>query len=372
MIFKNLRALCVLRGEKPVTTWDTYPSDYRATEVGAIVAAARAGESASLAGLSGSGKSNLLGYLANRVRPEQCRFVLVDCNRLGEFTSDSFFRLIRRALGGADDAIASDELGALDALIGRREFEWGSAVNLLLDRFDGVAAHATPALFNNLRALRDAHKYRLTYVAAARRPLRAHSELAELFYAHTVWLGTLSESDARWNVQRYADRKELQWARPVADALIELTRGYPSFLRAACEAYAGSAELTVAGLAAHPAVKARLDEFWSDNPTDEELRRSRLDNLPLLQALRPAVFDVNKLTAKEHLLLVYFQAHPDVVCEKDDLIRAVWPEDQILERGLRDDSLAQLVRRLREKIEPDASNPRHIHTVPGRGYRFTA
>ncbi|HLE30620.1 MAG TPA: helix-turn-helix domain-containing protein [Anaerolineales bacterium] len=39
-------------------------------------------------------------------------------------------------------------------------------------------------------------------------------------------------------------------------------------------------------------------------------------------------------------------------------------------RGVRDDSLAQLVRRLREKIEPDPANPRHIHTVPGRGYRF--
>jgi len=58
------------------------------------------------------------------------------------------------------------------------------------------------------------------------------------------------------------------------------------------------------------------------------------------------------------------------VCEKDDLIRAVWPEDRIYEQGIRDDSLAQLVRRLREKIEPDPSNPRYIQTIPGRGYRF--
>jgi DNA-binding response OmpR family regulator len=28
------------------------------------------------------------------------------------------------------------------------------------------------------------------------------------------------------------------------------------------------------------------------------------------------------------------------------------------------------VRRLREKIEPDAAKPRYVHTVPGRGYRF--
>jgi len=42
----------------------------------------------------------------------------------------------------------------------------------------------------------------------------------------------------------------------------------------------------------------------------------------------------------------------------------------VLQRGIRDDSLAQLVRRLREKIEPDAAAPKHILTVPGRGYRF--
>jgi DNA-binding winged helix-turn-helix (wHTH) protein len=58
------------------------------------------------------------------------------------------------------------------------------------------------------------------------------------------------------------------------------------------------------------------------------------------------------------------------VCDKDDLIRAVWPEDRIFERGVRDDSLAQLVRRLREKVETNPSAPRRIQTVAGRGYRL--
>jgi hypothetical protein len=50
--------------------------------------------------------------------------------------------------------------------------------------------------------------------------------------------------------------------------------------------------------------------------------------LALLQIGRPASFDTSRLTAKEHLLLSYLQAHADGVCEKDDLIWAVWPEDQ--------------------------------------------
>jgi DNA-binding response OmpR family regulator len=81
-------------------------------------------------------------------------------------------------------------------------------------------------------------------------------------------------------------------------------------------------------------------------------------------------FDTSQFTAKEHQLFDYLFAHPDQVCTKDDLIRAVWSEDQIYEQGVRDDSLAQLVRRLRLKLEPDPSNPRYIHTLPGRGYLF--
>jgi DNA-binding winged helix-turn-helix (wHTH) protein len=104
-----------------------------------------------------------------------------------------------------------------------------------------------------------------------------------------------------------------------------------------------------------------------------------LEGNPLLAGGKPAVwipqrgvaaFDSSILTAKENLLLNYLRLHPGEVCEKDDLIRAVWPEDRIYEHGIRDDSLAQLVRRLREKIESDPSQPRFIHTVPGRGYRF--
>lgn len=69
-------------------------------------------------------------------------------------------------------------------------------------------------------------------------------------------------------------------------------------------------------------------------------------------------------------MLQVLRDRPGEVCDKDDLIRAVWPEDKVFESGVRDDSLAQLVRRLREKIEPDAGNPHYIQTVPGRGYRY--
>lgn len=353
------------------SVWDTYPTDYRAAEVRAILTATRAGESVSVAGLSGAGKSNLTGFLAQRHSTPAHPIILVDCNRLAEPTPAALFRLIRRALGETETA--SDEWEALDVALTQRLTPPASSLSLVFDRFDALTTH--PALFSNLRALRDAHKFQLTFVLATRRPLDPHTELSELVYAHTLWLGPLSESDARWNVARYANRRGVVWGDEVAEALIHASRGYPAFLRAASEAHAEGAALDVPSLAAHPAVQRRLAEFWADHPTPAELRAYGLTDVPLLNATRPAealpTVDATRFTAKENLLWRYLQAHADDVCEKDDLIRAVWPEDKIFEKGVRDDSLAQLVRRLREKIEPDPAHPTHLHTVPGRGYRFT-
>jgi ABC-type phosphate/phosphonate transport system ATPase subunit len=49
-----------------MSVWDTYPVTYRQNEVQSILAAVRAGECAAVVGLSGAGKSNLMGFLANR------------------------------------------------------------------------------------------------------------------------------------------------------------------------------------------------------------------------------------------------------------------------------------------------------------------
>jgi DNA-binding winged helix-turn-helix (wHTH) protein len=122
-------------------------------------------------------------------------------------------------------------------------------------------------------------------------------------------------------------------------------------------------------------VGRRVDEFLADVQDVDALRASRLDAHPWLTTMRPVApetlqSDSNLLTAKESRLLEYLQAHPGQVCEKDDLVQAIWPEDVIFERGVRDESLAQLVRRLRIKIEENPGEPQRLITVPGRGYLY--
>jgi hypothetical protein len=370
-----------------MSAWDAYPLNYRQPEVSAILEAAAAGECVSVVGLSGAGKSNLLGFIAHRVKSpasssagEGHLFFLVDCNRLSDITADAFFRLIRASMG--EDGEAADEYKSLNNCIVRALAGPGRQISLLLDRFDslGLDDSASPplpsalTLASNLRALRDAHKYALSLVTATRRPLFAHTELAELFYAHTIWLGPLNEADALWNINRFLTRRGLSWDQAAVNTLIEITRGYPSILNAACEAHASGCPLDAGSLAASPAVGRCLVEFWSDMPDAQALKLSGLEDHPLLKISQPGhldrAIDSSQLTAKENLLLNYLRLHPNQVCEKDNIIQAVWPEDRIFEHGVRDDSLAQLVRRLREKIESDPSRPRCIQTIPGRGYRF--
>jgi hypothetical protein len=356
-----------------VSVWESYPIDYRQNEIKTILRAIRGGACVSLVGLSGAGKSNLLGFLYHNWplvgEDDDLRFALVDCNSLEMLNHKALFKALSSSLGF--DTQADVELSELIANMARSFADDQRNLCLMFDRFDAFEDSADNFLFNNLRALRDAYKYQLTYLIATRRPLSSNNELAELFFANTLWLGALSQSDSEWNVARYASRLGSEWDKETSQTLIQLSGGYPSMLRALCEAYADLQTLQVNQLVTHPAVQLRINEFWADQPDDDILDKVGLIKHPTLMVKRTPKFNTADLTAKEHTLLTYFFNHPDIVCEKDDLIKEIWSEDAVFEQGVRDDSLAQLVRRLRKKIESDPSNPRFIHTVPGRGYRFT-
>lgn len=73
-----------------------------------------------------------------------------------------------------------------------------------------------------------------------------------------------------------------------------------------------------------------------------------------------------ELTAKEVGLMASFMRNPNQILSKESLFRDVWGEDFY---GA-DNTLMVHIRRLREKIEDNPSNPSYILTVKGLGYRF--
>jgi DNA-binding response OmpR family regulator len=72
------------------------------------------------------------------------------------------------------------------------------------------------------------------------------------------------------------------------------------------------------------------------------------------------------LTRKEFDLLAYLCAHPGQTFTRSQLLSEVW--DFAWEGD--SSTVTVHVRRLREKIEADAADPRHLVTVWGVGYRF--
>ncbi len=343
----------------------SYPEHYRQKERTSLLTAISAGDCVAVIGLSGAGKSNFLRSVMAHISSPA--LIQMDCNRLRVVASDDFLVHLLTALGQSvsEEALLAQVESALAARLTEAE-----SLCLLFDRFDILQDGESGIVFNHLRVLRDAFKYQLTFVIAMRSPLPVDNELSELFFANTIWLGPLSAEDARWSIESYFKRYGQRISPEEVVKIEQISGRYPAFLRAVCESYRAGVSLELGAMMASPAVKSRLDEFWQDAPDEERLGKAGLLTNPLLQKSQPLQVDETTLTAKEQALWLALSAQPGDVCEKDDLIQSVWPEDVIFERGVRDDSLAQLIRRLREKIEADPSNPEWIITIPGRGYLF--
>jgi two-component system, OmpR family, response regulator ResD len=76
--------------------------------------------------------------------------------------------------------------------------------------------------------------------------------------------------------------------------------------------------------------------------------------------------DAIRLTATEFELLWFLMSHPRRVFSRQQLMQSVWGYQASFDTG----TVTVHIRRLREKIEPVPSQPQHLMTVWGAGYRF--
>jgi two-component system phosphate regulon response regulator PhoB len=106
--------------------------------------------------------------------------------------------------------------------------------------------------------------------------------------------------------------------------------------------------------------------YWSTQSTEQSVLTFR--NITLyLKEFRVMVGDreVN-LSPKEFRILELFIGSPNQVWSREELLQEVWGPDFMGDRKTVDVH----IRWLREKIEPDPSNPQFITTLRGFGYRF--
>jgi hypothetical protein len=455
-----MRRLLVSR----VGPWAEFPITYRQEQIRIILDWLRVGESGVIAGMSGSGKSNLLGFLASRPDAAQSHlgdtvadtcFTFLDINRLPNLIGTAFYRAMLQTLylqrGCLPESLQrnlsdsyqhwnalEDDLLLSDALQNMHRtfcYQGSKRIVWLLDRFDEACRRLDAQFLNSLRALRDAFKGRLCYVVATRHHLSHLRDLAEIdeFYeivaGNTCWVGPMVERDAQWVARQMAERWQTTFTGEDVARIIFLTGRLPAFLKVAFTLLAtrvlggeDEGDTWEDRLLRRPEIQRQCQQLW-DDLTDAQrvtllgvmassplsaIAKTSLGHLqhlglivedegrlrvfsPLFEAfvektkgsprgrirLHPETRAIWRgdmqlpvtLTMKEDLLLSYFLEHPDELCTKDALVRAVWP-DEVLVEGVRDDRLAQLVKRLREKVELDSTQPCYIVTVHGQGYRF--
>ena len=289
-------------------SWNLYPDSYRAREIKVMAGWVQAGESGSIVGLAGAGKSNLLGFLSHQ--PDILRqylpadapklvVVQIDLNNMPNHDLSTFYRIILRSLFESADQLTAFDPSlktTIEALYRKVEektdpFLSQSALRealLLLraqeirqvfvfDPFDHFCRTATTQVLDNLRGLRDTFKTTLSYIVGLRHELayiRDPVELGELYEIldiHQCWLGPMARDDAHWVVDQIEAATGQGFSKAEKKQLVELTGGYPALLKAA------SLWLTRHKLA-KPATVPKLDD-WAEQLLSESSIQNRLQDL---------------------------------------------------------------------------------------------
>lgn len=295
-------------------------------------------------------------------------------------------------------------------------------VVFLFDRFDSFVPAVDSTFFSNLRILRNRAKYRFSCLFSIARPLEdvlegtIFSDFYEFVVGNTVYLKL---SDAVSNEFRFSYLEKIagkKLAESTKKKLLSLTAGHGKLSRICLEVILGEdrdQENLAAFLLKKRAVMGALLEIWnallpleqksimkgefSEESPESFLMQSGLIEqgkiaIPLFNDAtafypQPAeeqlafIAETNeirlgeevlteKLSPSEFKLLRFLMQNANRVCEKEEIIQAVWKDSQTQE-GVTDQALDQIIYRLRKKIETDPNSPVHIITVKGRGYRFT-
>lgn len=110
---------------------------------------------------------------------------------------------------------------------------------------------------------------------------------------------------------------------------------------------------------------SRYDRLTNRNNTSTDVQ---INNLLIQPDARRIFVNGEEIifTAKEFDLLYFLATNQDIVFTKEHLFERIWGYD-----ALGDTSTVTVhIRKIREKIEEDPSNPKFIETVWGAGYRF--
>ena len=116
---------------------------------------------------------------------------------------------------------------------------------------------------------------------------------------------------------------------------------------------------------------ARVDALMRRSGVADEVA-DQIDQPPFLLNTRNRTLEKNgrriKLTQMEYAIMKMFMENPGKALSREEILDLVWGRDYFGELKIVDVN----IRRLRLKIEDNATNPTYITTVWGYGYKWEA
>ncbi|MDP3998585.1 MAG: winged helix-turn-helix domain-containing protein [bacterium] len=308
----------------------------------------------------------------------------------------------------------------------------GLSLILLFDRFEEYRS-VDSEFFLNLRTLRSLAKYRFAVIFALSHPLEktlepeVYKEFYEFLVGHLVYLPLYDPPGVEFRLSHLGKTVGKKLTPKNKSELLTLTGGHGKLTKVGAEAILSSPRpagdkngVSEKFLSSQPDVRAALFEISQSLTGGEKALLQKIASgqrvgedeavafllaadlvrksgqsfkltVPLLVSFlkapaqatnakiyfRPETNEILKgdqvisdgLTAQEFRLLKFLLENPGRVCEREEIINAVWPDSKSTS-GISDEAIDQMIFRLRRKTEADPKNSKHLQTVKGRGFRF--
>ena len=293
--------------------------------------------------------------------------------------------------------------------------EQGYVPTLFFLRFDRMKDSVTTEFFANLEGIK-ASNQQVAFVFTSYQPLKKLFPLAlpktswTVFFKN-IYIPPAKKEDVEIIFEAYKKRFGISLLEDSQNYLFELVDGYTQYLQLALiflhesKGQIKTKENLYLGLSSDERINFQSEELWESLDKDsqevlfkiinkekilsEEKKKTiylwntgfiktigtsnyifsqLFENYVRQKAKTATVKDLSKeFSKKENLLFTFLKENKDKICEREEIIEVVWPEEEDL--GVSDWAIDKLVARVRNKLKLQ-KNDFEIQTIKTRGYKL--